>query len=86
MYLPIIFILLAFPSVNVGILQRSYMLCLCLFLGLAMTTGALFLIDWWLLEISIGSTIPIEILGMIFAGIMLGLHLNTHVTKVPNAR
>lgn len=70
------------PKVDINIFQRPIKLLVCLVLGLALTTAALFLIDWWLVEISVGSTIPLEILGSIFAGIMLSLHFIDHVLRV----
>lgn len=57
-------------------------LVLCFFLNLLLLCGCMFLIDWWLLEISIGANIPLEVLGIIFGGMFLSIHFLEYNYKV----
>ena len=53
-----------------------------LFLSLGLLCACIFLLDWWVYEISRGSGIPIDILGIILLGIGLSIEFMSHNIKV----
>lgn len=57
-------------------------LVLCFFLNILLLCGCLFLVDWWVLEISKGTGIPLSILGILFTGICLSIHFIEYNIKV----
>ena len=57
-------------------------LVLCFLLNIILLVGCMFIIDWWLWEIHRGSGIPIDVLGIIFAGIFLSIHFLEYNLKV----
>jgi hypothetical protein len=52
------------------------------FFSICIIAGICFVIDWWTVEIVLGSSIPLEIMGYVFTGIAFSIHFVEHVIKV----
>lgn len=57
-------------------------LALCVLINIIILSGCAFLIDWWSLEISTATGIPISILGLIIGGLFLNVHFLEYNYKV----
>jgi hypothetical protein len=80
LFYPINLILYMLPNYLENPIPKK--LVLCILLNIVLLCGCMFLIDWWLYEISLATTIPIEIIGLILAGILLSWHFLEYNLKV----
>lgn len=79
-FLPVHLILYSLPNYLDNPMPKK--LVLCFLLNLILLSGCMFLIDWWLWMISDGTSIPLEVLGLVFTGIFMSLHFLEYNFKV----
>ena len=80
LFYPIFVILYLLPNYLENPIPKK--LVLCIFLNIILLSGCMFLIDWWLVEISRGTGIPLSIIGLVLAGTMLNMHFLEYNMKV----
>jgi prepilin signal peptidase PulO-like enzyme (type II secretory pathway) len=80
LFFPVHLILYLLPNYLENPIPKK--LVLCFFLNILLLCGCLFLVDWWVLEISKGTGIPLSILGILFTGICLSIHFIEYNIKV----